>query len=135
MQLSGSGALGDLLANHLKASLTPPAGASLRVRADTLGYPQRCYPDASTVDQAEARQSGNYAAECALRGDFDGSITINRAAGDSYEARISVAKLTDVAGKTRHLPTEFIADGKNITDGFANWLRPLVGDLPAIGRL
>ncbi len=135
VQLSGSGALGDLLAEHLKKNLTAPAGQKLRVRADTLGYPQRCYPDASSVDQEEARAVGRFAAETAMRGDLDGSIAIQRAAGDSYKANITVVRLTDVAGHTRHLPEEFIVDGRNISTAFANWLRPLAGDLPAIGRL
>ena len=38
IQLSGSGILGDFLANQIKSKLNIS-----RVRADTLGYSQRCF--------------------------------------------------------------------------------------------
>jgi len=44
--------------------------------------------------------------------------------------------LSAVAAKTRHMPDEFIAKGGNdVTDEFRDWLRPLVGEMPKIGRL
>ena len=47
IQLSGSGSLGDFLANKIKTKLKLP-----RVRADTLGYPQRSFlGSTSEVDQ------------------------------------------------------------------------------------
>ena len=46
VQLSGSGALGDGLADLVKTVLTPKGGKAPRVRADTFGYIQRCWPDA-----------------------------------------------------------------------------------------
>ena len=50
IQLSGSGSLGDFLANKIKSKLKIS-----RVRSDTLGYPQRCFlGSASEVDQKEA---------------------------------------------------------------------------------
>ena len=55
VQLSGSGALGDGLADLVKTGLTPKGGKSPRVRADTFGYIQRCWPHASPVDTDEAR--------------------------------------------------------------------------------
>ena len=69
VQLSGSGALGDGLADLVKTGLTPKGGKAPRVRADTFGYIQRCWPDASPVDSEEARAVGRYAAELAARGD------------------------------------------------------------------
>ncbi len=51
VQLSGSGALGDNLGDLLKEKLTPKGGKPPRVRADTFGYIQRCWPDASVTDQ------------------------------------------------------------------------------------
>ena len=48
IQLSGSGILGDFLANKSKLNIS-------RVRADTLGYSQRCFHGStSEVDQSEA---------------------------------------------------------------------------------
>ena len=50
VQLSGSGALGDGLADLVKTQLTPKGGKAPRVRADTFGYIQRCWPEPSPVD-------------------------------------------------------------------------------------
>jgi 6-phosphofructokinase 1 len=83
VQLSGSGALGDALADFLKERLTPVGGKAPRVRADTFGYVQRCWPDASPVDMAEARRAGQYAAMLAMRGDEDGSVALVRQASGS----------------------------------------------------
>ncbi|MFZ0398058.1 MAG: diphosphate--fructose-6-phosphate 1-phosphotransferase [Methyloceanibacter sp.] len=47
VQLSGSGALGDGLADLVKTGLTPAGGKAPRVRADTFGYIQRCWPHPS----------------------------------------------------------------------------------------
>ena len=71
VQLSGSGALGDGLADLVKTGLTPRGGKAPRVRADTFGYIQRCWPEPSPVD-TEARAVGRYAAELAARGDRRG---------------------------------------------------------------
>ncbi len=51
LQLSGSGELGDYLADLIKSRL----GAKLRVRADTFGYVQRSFPMQSETDAKEAR--------------------------------------------------------------------------------
>ncbi|MGP1347470.1 MAG: 6-phosphofructokinase [Phycisphaerales bacterium] len=134
VQLSGSGALGDQLAEYLKKALTPAGGKAPRVRADTLGYAQRCYPDASPIDQAEARQAGRYAAHVAMAGDLDGSIAIRRLTTDEYRADFVRVSLSAVAGKTRHLPPEFLAEGTgHIAPAFVEWLRPLVGPMPETG--
>ena len=127
MQLSGSGALGDFLAIHIKNNL----GKKLRVRADTFGYLQRSFAGCvSPTDAEEARQVGRKAAEAALMGDVDGSIAIQRISSDPY--RVDLAA---VAGKTRHLDMKYIADNNNISDGFREYAEPLVGKLPIVDNL
>ena len=136
VQLSGSGALGDWLANLVKVKLTSAGGKPLRVRADTFGYLQRCFPDASDVDQAEARAAGARAAEVAMSGDKDGSIAIERISNKPYKSAMKLIKLGDVAGKTRHRPDECIAaNGHDVTEAFVEYARPLVGELPGMGRV
>lgn len=138
VQLSGSGALGDALAEFIKKKLTPAGGKAPRVRADTLGYPQRCWPDASPVDQAEARASARFAAETALKGEHaSGSIAIQRASapGSPYQAKYVRVELKEVAAKTRHMPAEFIKGMSDVSPAFVEWLRPLVGVMPGVGRL
>lgn len=135
VQLSGSGALGDFLANILRTRLTPAGGKPPRVRADTLGYMQRCYPDASPVDQAEARACGAKAAEIAMSGDLDGSIAIKRSSHSPYHAEPQVVKLKAVAGKTRVMPEEYLRGSSDVSPAFIEYLTPLVGELPVVEEL
>ena len=59
IQLSGTGSLGDYLSGEIKEKLKLP-----RVRADTLGYPQRCFlGSTSEIDQKEALQIGVFASK------------------------------------------------------------------------
>lgn len=142
IRLSGTGALGDALANMLQKKLTPAGGKAPRTRADTLGYPQRCWPEQSVVDAYEARQVGRFAARTALAGVTSGSIAIQRVSGPGsdkpeqpYGVQFVRVELKDVAAKTRHLPEQFIAGTSNVTPAFVDWLRPLAGPLPKISRL
>ncbi|MBN1866514.1 6-phosphofructokinase [Candidatus Sumerlaeota bacterium] len=131
IQLSGTGALGDLLASFVKKGLgsTHP---SLRVRADTFGYLQRCFPGVvSKVDQKEAFEAGRMAVKYALGGDPDGSVAIERAKGAKYAVSYFRTPLSSVAKETTHLSDAFInAAGNDITKAFVKYALPLVGDLP-----
>ena len=130
IQLAGTGALGDFLAERLRSDLSK-GGSKVRVRADTFGYLQRCWPNASPIDQQEARRVGHEAAHLADEGHASCSMTIERVANDPYSAEIKTAKLEEVAGKTRHMPDEFIHEsGHDVTDAFLRYARPLVGTLP-----
>ena len=131
VQLSGTGALADLLCGEIKAKLPYK-----RVRADTFGYMQRCFVGCvSDVDQREAREVGEKAVQYAMWGDTDGSVTIHRTGFYSVDYQLS--NLRDVAGKTRTMPDEFISEsGTNITDAFRMYLRPLLGSrMPDAYRL
>jgi 6-phosphofructokinase 1 len=137
VQLSGSGALGDGLADLVKSGLTPKGGKAPRVRADTFGYIQRCWPHPSSVDAEEARAVGRYAAELAAKGDRSASVIIIRAsnAPDSYASASGRADLSAVARRTRHVPPEFISGGNDVSAAFHDYCRPLVGELPQLERL
>jgi 6-phosphofructokinase len=74
MQLSGTGALADLLCDEIKRNL-----GIKRVRGDTFGYLQRSFMGCvSDVDQREAREVGEKAVQYAMWGDRDGSVAIKR---------------------------------------------------------
>jgi ATP-dependent phosphofructokinase / diphosphate-dependent phosphofructokinase len=122
VQLSGTGALGDLLANHLRSNTKIK-----RVRADTLGYLQRSFLGCvSDVDQHEAREVGEKAVQFALWHDLDGSVAIERTG--NYSVDYKLIKFHEVAGKTRVMPRQFITEcGTNVTDDFINYARPLLG--------
>ncbi|MEL7304738.1 MAG: 6-phosphofructokinase [Myxococcota bacterium] len=131
VQLSGTGALGDHLAQLIKSRMD-----GVRVRADTFGYLQRCFPLAiSEIDQREARNAAAKAVECALAGEKDGSIAITRASEDPYRAGFERIELGDVAAKTRTLPEEWRRGSNDIADGFLDYLAPLIGELPAVEHI
>jgi 6-phosphofructokinase 1 len=136
VQLSGSGALGDFLADYVRLKIG--TRKKLRVRADTFGYLQRSFAGfASPVDQAEARQCGRRAVEYAMAGNIDGSVAIRRL-GDrkNYAADYFLAPLGEVARETKDLPRNYINKaGNGITQRFVDYALPLVGELPQIGKL
>ena len=132
-QLSGSGALGDVLAKEIKDK-----AQISRVRADTLGYLQRSFAGvASAIDQKEARLAGQTAVKYACGGQFEnGSTAIKRKPGKTYKTWIERTELRNVAKETRHMPDEFISkDGNDVTPAFIKYAAPIVGPLPKIGRL
>jgi len=131
VQLSGTGALADLLCDEIKRKL-----GIKRVRGDTFGYVQRSFVGCvSDVDQREAREVGEKAVQYAMWGDRDGSVTIRRTG--FYSVDFQLVPLEAVAGKTRVMEDEFIAaSGTDITDAFRLYLRPLLGSgMPDAYRL
>jgi 6-phosphofructokinase 1 len=122
VQLSGSGVLGDYLADLIKTRLNIS-----RVRADTFGYLQRSFLGCvSDVDQREAREVGEKAAQFAIWNRVDGSIAIERTG--FYSVDYKLVPLETVAAKTRLMPDEYInLAGNHVTDDFKYYLRPLIG--------
>ena len=131
VQLSGTGALADLLCEEVKLKL-----GIKRVRGDTLGYLQRSFVGCvSDVDQHEAREVGEKAVQYAMWGDKNGSVAIRRV-GD-YAVDYPLIPLESVAGKTRVMEDEFISPKANdVTRAFHDYLRPLLGsNMPTVARL
>ena len=122
IQLSGTGALADLLCDEIKRNL-----GIKRVRGDTYGYLQRSFMGCvSDVDQREAREVGEKAVQYAMWGDRDGSVAIKRTG--FYSVDYQLVSLESVAGKTRVMEDEFIsASGTDVTDAYRLYLRPLLG--------
>jgi 6-phosphofructokinase 1 len=126
VQLSGSGALADLLCEAVKARLKIK-----RVRGDTFGYLQRSFVGCvSDVDAREAREVGEKAVQFAMWGEpqglGNGSVAIQRTG--FYSADYTLLPLDAVAGRTRTMEDHFIADGgTDVTDAFRLYLRPLLG--------
>ncbi|AGA35253.1 6-phosphofructokinase [Thioalkalivibrio nitratireducens DSM 14787] len=131
VQLSGTGALADMLCDEIRTKL-----GVKRVRGDTFGYVQRSFIGCvSDVDQREAREVGEKAVQYAMWGDRDGSVVIERTGFYSVDYRL--APLEAVAGKTKVMPDEFISEsGTDVTDAFRLYLRPLLGSgMPDAYRL
>ncbi len=131
VQLSGTGALADLLCEEIKSKL-----GIQRVRGDTFGYLQRSFAGcASDVDRRETREVGEFAVKQAIWGAGDGSVAIRRI-GD-YAVDYALVELSKVGGKTKVMTNAFIAPtGSDVTPAFLAYLRPLLGrNLPQPARL
>jgi 6-phosphofructokinase 1 len=131
VQLSGTGALADLLCDEIKRRL-----GIKRVRGDTFGYLQRSFIGCvSDVDQREAREVGEKAVQYAMWGERDGSVAIKRTG--FYSLDYELQPLEAVAGRTRTMEDHFITpEGTDVTDAFRLYLRPLLGSgMPDAFRL
>lgn len=132
VQLAGTGALGDHLAEALKKAL----GKKLRVRADTLGYLQRSFPGlTSEADASEARASAKKAVELALKGEKPGSIAIKRVSDSPYKVAYERVEFSAVAAKTRHMPDNFFKGDNDVSQAFIDYVKPIVGTLPVTEQL
>ncbi len=131
VQLSGTGALGDLLSDLVKEKLNIK-----RVRSDTFGYLQRSFIGCvSDVDQIEAREVGERAAQFAILHNVDGSVTIHRVGDYAVDYRLTDIK--EIAALTKHMPDEYInKEGNHVTEAFKAYCRPLLGsNMPTASRL
>ena len=127
VQLSGTGALADHLADQIRGKLKIK-----RVRADTFGYLQRSFAGLqSKVDVTEARRCGRQAVLLAMEQD-NGSVAMKRIGnGRKYAVELFRTELKNVAEKTKSLPDEFInSEGNGVTPAFMEYASPLVGGLP-----
>jgi ATP-dependent phosphofructokinase / diphosphate-dependent phosphofructokinase len=131
IQLSGTGALGDALSDLVKNNLKIK-----RVRSDTFGYLQRCFPGiVSEVDAAEARRVGEEAVKAAVGGRREGSIAIRRISSKPYKVNYEAVELEKMAKFTSAMSADFLAGDNGISAKFIEYALPLVGPLPEMGRL
>ena len=126
IQLSGTGSLGDYLSGEIKEKLKLP-----RVRADTLGYPQRCFlGSTSEIDQKEALKIGRFAVKYSNKNNtsFSAGILERKNFSNPYSTTFIANSLEKVAGKTKILPQSFYNVKKSfITNSFINYALPLIG--------
>lgn len=116
VQLSGSGALGDNIAELLRTKT-----GIKRVRSDTLGYMQRAFGVVSERDSKEAHQIGVYAFREALSEGENFSATINLEGSESVFRK---EKLTAIGGKTRTMPSHFFDEATMLpTKECLRWIR------------
>ena len=126
IQLSGSGLLGDYLADQIKNKLKIS-----RVRADTLGYAQRSFlGTVSEVDQEEAYLIGKSAVKLSSTSlkSFSAGIKIREKMSSPYRVKFIRNELADIAGKTRKLPIKFYNRNTfNVSNLFFEYAKPLIG--------
>jgi len=134
LQLSGSGELGDHMANLIEKRLTPAGGKKLRVRADTFGYIQRSFPGCvSEVDAKEARMVGQLAVRFSVERGNRGSVAMKRVGTGDYRVEYFLTPLDSVAKETRKMDPSFYQEGNDVTEAFLDYARPLVGRLARTG--
>jgi 6-phosphofructokinase 1 len=114
--------LGHMLARFITERL------GVRARAERPGLLGRsCAALASEVDRAEARECGRAAVRAALAGETGKMVSLGRPG--------SGMGLTDLrCVGHRVMPAEYFTHG-DVTTAFLEYVRPLVGDVPAHGRL
>ncbi len=139
VQFSASGTtVAQVVVNYLAE-----AGLAVRgsPRCNVCGTDQRhnmIY--ASTVDLDEAYKVGRQAALIAAREGTGWMATILREPGAVYRVRYDKVPLEEMANSERKFPDEWIAPNRrDVTDGFLDYARPLVGDdwpsVPLVGGL
>lgn len=90
----------------------------------------------STVDRHEAWMAGVEAVRLATAGKSGLMVSFERAPGDAYECRYVAVPLLKVNEGKQTMPDRFIDDANSfVTPAFLDYLRPLVGELPEMGRL
>ncbi len=91
---------------------------------------------ASEVDRREALMAGVEAVRLAVSGKSGLMVSFERAPGDAYECRYVAVPLLKVNEGKQTMPDRFIDDENSfVTPAFLDYLRPLVGELPEMGRL
>ncbi|MGB3418814.1 MAG: 6-phosphofructokinase, partial [Mesorhizobium sp.] len=102
-----------------------------RARVDALGYMPRGYVGAiNAVDAREAFDAGAFAV--AVAGEGGGSVAV------TYDGEKTVLKkvpLASVAGKTRHMPDDFMqADANQLSEKGMAYLKRLVPEKYKVGK-
>jgi 6-phosphofructokinase 1 len=102
-----------------------------RARVDALGYMPRGYVGAiSAVDAQEAFDAGAFAVQVAAQG--GGSVALQY---DGHRTVLGKVPLEAVAGKTRHMPDDFLkADENDLAEPGLAYLRRLVPKKYKVGK-
>jgi 6-phosphofructokinase 1 len=125
LKLSGS-ELGGAFEQMLRDGLP-----GTRARVDTLGYLPRGYIGAiNDTDSREAFEAGIFAVEVAAQG--GGSVALQH---DGEKTVMRLVPLAAVAGKTRHMPDDFLLpDANRLSDKGATYFKRLVPTKFEVGR-
>ena len=87
-------------------------------------------------DLDEAYACGKRAVELALAGTSGVMVTIRRESNVPYRYSLQTAPLSEVALGEKPMPDDFLCDDRfYVTEKALEYLRPLVGDLPAYPRI
>ncbi len=116
---------------------TPTSPACAATPSATCSAPSWAASPTSTSARPakSARRRCSTPTSATRNGNHSGSVTIHRTG--FYSVDYHLTPLAEIAGKTKVMPAEFIAEnGHDVTDKFLLYLRPLLGSgMPEISRL
>jgi 6-phosphofructokinase 1 len=123
------------LAHSLARLIT--AGTGLRARSEKPGLLGRSSALAvSETDAAESHLCGWEAVQAALAGHSGVMVGMRRVSSTPYAVEPLLVPLREVAGIERPVPADWIAtSGNDVTEAFLDFVRPLIGPIPAHPRL
>ena len=125
----------ERIASILDEKNTVMVGVSLgcKTRSVELSTLQRCASyAASRVDLDEAFDLGHAGFNAALAGETGKMCAVERVSNDPYSINIQLVDVVSVANKVKNVPREWIAeDGMSVTKELLDYMKPLVGELPA----
>ncbi len=99
----------------------------LKVRYDKPGTLQRGAACVSPIDRAEAWELGSAAARYLLQGQSGIMPALRRLSTDPYHCEIVPIALSEVVGREKTLPPEFLHAGGLDEDAFRRYAAPLIG--------
>ena len=104
-----------------------------KTRSVELSTLQRCASYvASRVDLDEAFDLGHAGFNAALAGETGKMCAVDRVSDEPYDINIELVDVVSVANKVKNVPREWISeDGMGVTKELVDYMRPLVGELPA----
>jgi 6-phosphofructokinase 1 len=126
-----SGSRGTLAMN-LAHRLAVLVGQHLKIRArsEKPGLLGRCSSAlVAHTDWNEAYVAGKAAVEAALRGESGKMVTLLRESDQPYRMQTGLTKLEHVAFRERPFPPEWRTPAGGVSDAFAEYVAPLIGEL------
>ena len=124
-QLSGTGKCLEYL---IKEAI------NVKVRSIELNVLQRCAAHISSLtDLDESFALGSHAVTCAVNGQSQCMLTLNRVSNNPYEVTIETADIKGIANEAKSIPREWINDaGNDITDALYDYMAPLIVGEPVV---
>ncbi len=107
---------------------------NVKVRSIELNVLQRCAAHISSLtDLNESFALGSHAVKCAVDGQSQCMLTLNRVSDKPYEITIGTADIKGIANEAKSIPKEWIhADGNDVTAALYDYMAPLIEGEPVV---
>lgn len=115
-----------------------------RIINDKLNIPTRVIAESTiqradsskitVVDSKEAIESSRFAVKSFLTNETGKMVSIKRVSSSPYQVGYRLIPLENVANMTKKIPDTYIKNNQEMSEGFVNYLAPLVNDVMPIER-